>query len=147
MQHDVSPDRNILHLSKLSISSFCCNHHMWLSGTTHFLALQNISNFLHLMILHVNFIRWRKLLMFCKARKRVVPDNHIWWLQQKEEILSLLKFDWWLRYLCWNWLKINIIGPYQWEVNIGSGNGLVQSGKKPLPEPRLTQFYIAIWRH
>ena len=27
-----------------------------------------------------------------------------------------------------------------WQVNIGSGNGLVPSGNKPLPEPMLTQF-------
>ena len=31
-------------------------------------------------------------------------------------------------------------------VNIGSGNGLVSSGTKPLPEPMLTQIY-AIWHH
>ena len=28
-----------------------------------------------------------------------------------------------------------------------SGNGLVPSGKKPLPEPELMQIYGAIWRH
>ena len=33
------------------------------------------------------------------------------------------------------------------EVNIGSGNGLVPSGNKPLPEPMLTQIYVAIWCH
>ena len=32
-------------------------------------------------------------------------------------------------------------------VNIGSGNGLVSSGNRPLPEPMLTQSYVAIWRH
>ena len=32
-------------------------------------------------------------------------------------------------------------------VNIGSGNGLVASGNKPLPEPMLTQIYVVIWRH
>ena len=30
--------------------------------------------------------------------------------------------------------------------NIGSGNSLVPSGTKPLPEPMLTQIYV-IWRH
>ena len=30
-------------------------------------------------------------------------------------------------------------GPYWWYVNIGSGNGLVPPGNKPLPEPVLTQ--------
>ena len=29
--------------------------------------------------------------------------------------------------------------------NIGSGNGLVPSGNKPLPEPMLTQIGVAIW--
>ena len=32
-------------------------------------------------------------------------------------------------------------------VNISSANGLVPSGNKPLPEPKLTQFSVAIWRH
>ena len=32
-------------------------------------------------------------------------------------------------------------------VNIGSGNGLVPSGSKPLPEPMLTQISVAIWHH
>ena len=32
--------------------------------------------------------------------------------------------------------------PYLWLVNIGSGNGLVPSGNKPLPEPMLTQIYV-----
>ena len=31
---------------------------------------------------------------------------------------------------------------YQWEVNIGSGNGL-----EPLPESMLTQIYATMWRH
>ena len=40
-----------------------------------------------------------------------------------------------------------LIGPYRWQVNIGSGNGLVPSGTKPLPEPMLTQIYVAMRRH
>ena len=32
-------------------------------------------------------------------------------------------------------------------VNIGSGNGLVPSGNKPLPETILTQMYAAILQH
>ena len=34
--------------------------------------------------------------------------------------------------------------PIQWEVNIGSVNGLLLSGNKPLPEPMLTLIYVAI---
>ena len=37
--------------------------------------------------------------------------------------------------------------PYWWEVNIGSGNGLLPDGTKPLPEPVLTKISNAIWRH
>ena len=32
--------------------------------------------------------------------------------------------------------------PHLWIVNIGSGNGLVPSGNKPLPEPLLTHIYV-----
>ena len=31
--------------------------------------------------------------------------------------------------------------------NNGSGNGLVPSSNKLLPEPMLTQISVAIWRH
>ena len=30
---------------------------------------------------------------------------------------------------------------------IGSGDGLVPKGNKPLPEPMLTGIYVATWRH
>ena len=52
-----------------------------------------------------------------------------------------------LRYLLWNCAQMNITGPYLKLVNIGSGNVLVPSGNKPLPEPMLTQIYVAIRRH
>ena len=47
----------------------------------------------------------------------------------------------------WNCPQMNGTRPYWWWVNIGSGNGLVLSGTKPLPDPMLTQFYVTIWRH
>ena len=34
--------------------------------------------------------------------------------------------------------------PCLWEFNIGSGNGLVPSGNKPLPEPILIKISVAI---
>ena len=55
--------------------------------------------------------------------------------------------DRWLRYFLWNCPQVILIGPYWWQVNIGLGNGLVLSCNKPLPEPMLTQIYVAIWRH
>ena len=42
---------------------------------------------------------------------------------------------------------MNVIGLHWWSVNIGSGDGLVPSGNKPLPEPMLTQISVAIWCH
>ena len=55
--------------------------------------------------------------------------------------------DWWLRHLLWNCPRMNDTGLHWWLVNIGSGNGLVLSGNKPLSEPMLTHFSVAIWRH
>ena len=37
---------------------------------------------------------------------------------------------------------MNTTEPFWKEVDIGSGNGLVLSGSKPLPEPMLTQIYM-----
>ena len=42
------------------------------------------------------------------------------------------------------WMPYNLSNV---KVYIGSGNGLVPSGNKPLPEPMLTQIYVAIWCH
>ena len=44
----------------------------------------------------------------------------------------------------WMWMAQDLSGD---EINIDSGNGLVSSGNKPLPEPMLTKFYDAKWRH
>ena len=43
------------------------------------------------------------------------------------------------RGISWNWPQMSVIGPYWWWVNIVSGNGLVPSGNKSLPEP---MFYL-----
>ena len=51
--------------------------------------------------------------------------------------------DWWLLYLLWNCHNMNVTGLHWWSVNIGSGNGLVLSGNKPLHEPMLTQISVA----
>ena len=40
---------------------------------------------------------------------------------------------------------MNVIGSYWCYFNTGSGNGLVPSGNKPLPEPTLTLICGAIW--
>ena len=62
------------------------------------------------------------------------------------------KFEWNFRYVIFKWIlviagwsiscEIALIRMSLeftvWSVNIGSGNGLVPSGNKPLPEPMLT---------
>ena len=40
---------------------------------------------------------------------------------------------------------MNVIGPNWWYVNIGSGNGLVPDGTKPLPEPILDYYLNQCW--
>ena len=41
--------------------------------------------------------------------------------------------------------ELNATGPHQRKVNTGSGDGLVLSGIKPSPEPRLTSYGVT-WR-
>ena len=55
--------------------------------------------------------------------------------------------DWWWRHLLRNCPNMNVTGLHWWSVNIGSGNGLVPSGNKPLPEPMLTQISVTICHH
>ena len=55
--------------------------------------------------------------------------------------------DRYLELFLWNCPQTNDTTPHLWLVNIGSGNGLVPSGNKPLPEPMLTQIYAGIWNH
>ena len=67
-----------------------------------------------------------------------------WWFRHNFQTAFS---DWWLRHLLWNCPNMNVTGLCWWSVNIGSGNGLVPSGNKPLPEPMLTQISVAILRH
>ena len=55
--------------------------------------------------------------------------------------------DWIYEHILLNFSQLNATEPAWWLVKIGSGNGLVPSGTKPLPGPMLTKIYAAIWRH
>ena len=44
------------------------------------------------------------------------------------------------RHLLWNCPNMDVTVLHWWSVNIGSGNGLVPLGNKPLPESMLTQI-------
>ena len=37
--------------------------------------------------------------------------------------------------------------PLKYQFNTSSGNDLVPSGNKPLPDPVFTKFYDVIWHH
>ena len=67
-----------------------------------------------------------------------------WPLGNFNEILDTQFSNWfqwlWLRHLLWNYPHMNVTGLHWWSVNIGSGNGLVPSGNKPLPEPMLSRI-------
>ena len=74
----------------------------------------------------------------------------LWPLGNLNEILYFLYTnfgEWCLKHLLWNCPNMNVIALHWRSVNIGSGNGLVPSGNKLLPEPMLTQISVAMWRH
>ena len=72
-----------------------------------------------------------------------------WGIWLKFQISNFLKINSVIDGWCISWYCPHVIitGPHWWLVNIGSGNGLVPSGNKPLPEPMLTQIYVAKWHH
>ena len=51
---------------------------------------------------------------------------------------------WYPEHFLWSWFKVSAT---ESQVNNGSGNDLVPSDNKPLPEPMLNQIYGAIWHH
>ena len=64
-----------------------------------------------------------------------------------KHVISQHMYGW----ISWGLLVILLTGEcYRtplWWINIGSGNGLVPSGSKPLPVPILTKINATIWRH
>ena len=48
--------------------------------------------------------------------------------------------DWFLKHLLWNYSQVVATRCQWWQLNIGSGNGLVLSSTKPLPKPMLTKL-------
>ena len=69
-----------------------------------------------------------------------------WSLTHCKGDLKKMKF-WCLQIFSWYWLEVDATWLYQLQVNIGSSNGLVPDGIKPLHEPLLTKIYVAIWCH
>ena len=69
------------------------------------------------------------------------------WLQSQISKFQTRFIDKYLKYFLWNCYQVNATTPHWSLVNIGSGNGLVPSGNKPLHEPMLTYIPVAIWHH
>ena len=62
--------------------------------------------------------------------------------------IALVTEKWWLDDLNYILDKLlNVTGPHWWHVNTGSGNGMVPSVNKPLPELLLAKIYLAIEHH
>ena len=60
------------------------------------------------------------------------------WLQSQISKFQTHFNDKYLKYFLWNCYQVKATTPHWSLVNIGSSNGLVPSGNKPLPEPMLT---------
>ena len=60
------------------------------------------------------------------------------WLQSQISKFQTHFNDKYLKYFQWNCYQVNATIPHGSLVNIGSDNGMVPSGNKPLPEPVLT---------
>ena len=121
---------------------------------THFLPLQ------HLLALTTvqngcshNCVEWSwEIIMGFKTlhagHGRIDP---VWWVNILApgrcgvdfKSITSLKFISWID----NLSNEDATEPHWWKVNIDSGNGLVPSGNKPLPEPMLTKIYDGIWHH
>ena len=78
----------------------------------------------------------KKILMPSWFRRRWVI--YIYSLQSQISKFQTRFNDKYLKYFLWNCYQMNGTIPHWSFVNIGSGNGLVPSGNKPLPEPVLT---------
>ena len=91
----------------------------------------------HLLIVYRLRTKWTSYLW---------PCARLWYLQCVSNGATKIFFkvifvnDGRVMNLLWNCPQVIVTGPHWWKVNIGSGNGLVPSGNKPLPEPMLTQF-------
>ena len=57
-------------------------------------------------------------------------------------ILEMNRFQWLMVEASVVSVSMSVTGFHRWSVNIGSGNGLVPSGNKPLHEPMLTQTAV-----
>ena len=60
------------------------------------------------------------------------------WPPGKLKVILNKPFSIWIQWLMADCPEMHITGSHWWWINIGSGNGLLPLGSKPLPEPMLT---------
>ena len=85
---------------------------------------------------------------FCPlCRTEMISCINPSWLVYKKYLSSHEQtsvHDLYFEHFLLTWPHLNATRPQWWLVNIGSGNGLLSSGNKPLPDPKVTQIYVAI---
>ena len=118
------------------------------------------------------FYKYTCVIVLTQLQQKCFRYGHVAWQHQVSSVtivglpqinsLAPGKFEWnfryvifkqifvidgWLKDLSWNCPNMNVTRLQWWSVNIGSGNGLVPSGNKPLHEPMLTEISVIIWCH
>ena len=100
---------------------------------------------LHFISFEINFSVWHKWLkpLWIWDKDPFILHNWLigpWgiFLQSRLSKFQTHLSDKYIKNFLWNCYQVNVTTPHWSLVNIGSGNGLVPSGNKPLPEPMLT---------
>ena len=83
---------------------------------------------------------WLQVMVDCHLYPYLIGPWEIHWNFRSLIIKLIVK---WLitEVFLWNFPQVIVIGLHWLLVNIGSGNGWVPSGNKPLPEPMLTKIF------
>ena len=93
---------------------------------------------------------WLHSTIFCGMQLLIHAWDTCFWQQsphfQKCMILMPV-IGWIIGHFLWNCSQGHATKPHHREIKIGSGNDLVPSGTKPLPEPMLTKIYVVMWGH
>ena len=100
---------------------------------------------------HLSYIcelsQWPTALVHWHGTSSLVKLIGPWGIWQQHQIIKFQTHfnNWYLKYSLENCYQVNATTPHWLLVKIGSGNGLVPSGNKPLHEPMLTQIFVAMW--
>ena len=92
-------------------------------------------------VLHLHSLMCQILAPLATKMKNSISETESWeiWMKLWRSNFQAYFSDW-----C---PHVIVAGLQWWWVNTGSGNGLVPSGNKLLPEQMLIQLYVTIWCH